>query len=67
MVWASPAIRTEAEITDAAMKKWASGLITWQQALEDCGYTQTQIARMLADNGGTPPQPLTAAAQAAAV
>lgn len=67
VVWASPAIRTEAEITDAAMKKWASGLITWQQALEDCGYTQTQIARMLADNGGTPPQPLTAAAQAAAV
>lgn len=57
VVWADPEIRTEAEITDAAIKKWSLGLISWQQAVEDCGYTQTQIERMLEVNGGSPPQP----------
>jgi len=54
IVWADPEIRTEAEITDAAVKKLQLGLIDRAQALEDCGYTQTQIARMLAE---PPPAP----------
>jgi len=57
IVWADPEIRTEAEITDAAIKKLQQGLITRTQALEDCGYSQTQIARMLAEPvpGPVPP------------
>lgn len=57
--WADPTIRTEAEITDAAIKKYQAKLITWQQACEDIGYTATQIERMLAAFGGTPPDPTT--------
>ena len=49
IVWADPEIRTEAELTDAAIKKVQIGLIDRAQALEDLGYTQTQIARMLAE------------------
>lgn len=61
VVWADAAIRTEAEITDAAMKKFQAKLIPWQQAVEDCGYSQTQIARMLEAFGGTAPEPSTSA------
>jgi hypothetical protein len=49
IVWADPEIRTDAEITDAAIKKLQVGLISRSQALEDCGYSQTQIERMLAE------------------
>lgn len=56
IVWADSEIRTEAEITDAAIKKLQVGLITRQQALEDVGYSQTQIARMLAEPA---PEPIT--------
>jgi hypothetical protein len=46
IVWADPQIQTHAEITDAAIKRFAGGLTTWEQTMEDLGYTQTQIARM---------------------
>jgi hypothetical protein len=57
IVWSDPSIRTEAEITDAAIKKWSSGLITWHQACEDVGYSATQIARMLDAFKGLAPVP----------
>lgn len=46
--WADPEIRTEAEITDAAVKKFQVQLITREQALEDLGYSPQQIARIVA-------------------
>ncbi len=54
MVWADPEIRSEAEITDAAMKKLSAGLIDQHQALEDCGYTPQQITRILAAMAAAP-------------
>jgi len=54
IVWADAEVRTEAEITDAAAKKVSLGLIDRAQALEDMGYSQVQIARMLAQ---PPPAP----------
>lgn len=57
IVWADPSTPTVAEITDAAMKKFQAKIIPWQQAVEDCGYSQTQIARMLAQFGGVAPEP----------
>lgn len=65
IVWADPSIKTEAETTDAAIKKWQLRLISWSQAVEDIGYSQTQIARMLEAFGGVPPEPNTAGDQAA--
>ena len=62
MVWGDPETRTEAEITDAAIKKFQAGMVPWQQAAEDLGYSQTQIARMLALFGGTAPTPVVPAA-----
>jgi hypothetical protein len=53
IVWADPEIRTEGEITDAAIKRFQAGLVTWEQTLEDLGYTQTQIARMSAERRET--------------
>lgn len=47
VVWADAEIRTEAEITDAAIKRWQAGIITHAQALEDMGYSQVQIQRMM--------------------
>jgi len=55
IVWADPEIRTEAEHVDAAAKKVSLGLIDRWQALEDMGYTQTQIARMMAEPPPVPP------------
>jgi SPP1 Gp6-like portal protein len=46
IIWADPAIRTEAEMTDAAVKKVQIGLISHAQALEDLGYSPQQIERM---------------------
>jgi hypothetical protein len=59
IVWADPEIRTEAEITDAAIKRFAMGLTPWSQTMTDLGYSQTQIARMLKSFGGTEPTPQT--------
>lgn len=48
VVWADAATESEAVRTDATIKKYAGGLIPKEQALEDLGYTQVQIARMMA-------------------
>jgi len=48
VVWADAAIRTEAEITDATVKKQQAGLISHEQALEDMGYTPQQIKKIVA-------------------
>lgn len=50
IVWADPSIVTEGERTDAVIKRFQLGLIDHHQALEDLGYTQTQIERILAEN-----------------
>ena len=47
VVWASPEIRTEAETTDAAIKKFQANLISHAQALEDMGYTPQQIEKII--------------------
>jgi len=57
ILWADPQIRTEAEITDATIKKYQAGLITWQQACIDQGYSPQTISRMLEAFGGVPPSP----------
>jgi hypothetical protein len=57
IVWADPEIRTEAEITDAAIKRFQAKLTPWAQTMEDLGYSQTQIARMLEMFGGAAPDP----------
>lgn len=48
VVWADPATESEAVRADATIKKFAAGLIPKEQALEDLGYSQTAISRMLA-------------------
>lgn len=48
VVWADAATESEAVRADATIKKYASGLIPKEQALEDLGYSQTQIARIMA-------------------
>lgn len=48
VVWADPATESEAVRADATIKKFAAGLIPAEQALEDLGYSQVQIARMMA-------------------
>ncbi len=51
-VWADPSVRTDAERTDAAIKRFQAGITPWEQTCEDLGYTQTQIARMSAQRSG---------------
>jgi len=48
IVWGEADTKTEAETTDAVIKKYTANLISKEQALEDLGYSQTQIARMMA-------------------
>lgn len=57
IVWADANVRTEAEITDATIKKFQADLITREQALEDMGYSQVEIARMVAALGDGPAAP----------
>lgn len=57
IVWADPQVRTEAEVTDAAIKKFQAHLIPWSQAVADLGYSQTEIERMLGAFGGVEPSP----------
>ena len=60
MVWADPQVRTEAEITDATIKKYQALLISRTQALEDLGYSPQQIIRIgdtLATENPPPPEP----------
>lgn len=44
--WADPEYRSEGERTDAVIKKLSGGIITWEQACEDLGYSPQQIDRM---------------------
>lgn len=46
VVWADPQTRSEAEITDAAIKRFQAQLTPWAQTMQDLGYTQTEIGRM---------------------
>lgn len=48
IVWKDPETRTVAETTDAAIKRYSGGLIPLDVALEDMGYSQTQIRRIMA-------------------
>jgi len=65
VVWADAATESEAVRSDATIKKFAAGLIPAEQALEDLGYSQVQIARMMAQKASaallasvqTPPPP----------
>lgn len=54
LVWADTSSKTLAEVTDATIKQRAEGLIDDRQALENLGYTQAQIVRILASDR-TPP------------
>lgn len=46
-IWRDAATPTRAQQADAAVKLHAAGLLPTEQAWEDLGYTQIQIARML--------------------
>lgn len=46
-VWRDAATPTRAQQADAAVKLHAAGLLPTEQAWEDLGYTQVQIARMI--------------------
>lgn len=45
-VWRDPESRTVAQTADAALKLVAAGIVPVEQALEDIGYSPTQIERM---------------------
>lgn len=45
-IWRDAATPTVAQTADAAVKKYAAGIISRRQAQEDCGYTDAQIQRM---------------------
>lgn len=45
-IWRKPEFRTEGELTDSVVKKYAAGLIPLRQAREDLGYSSTAIDRM---------------------
>jgi hypothetical protein len=47
-IWADPETRNEAARTDSVIKQWESRLITQEVALEELGYSQQQIERILA-------------------
>lgn len=47
IVWADPSTESEAVRTDATVKQFEAGLIPAEVALEDLGYSQTQIARIM--------------------
>jgi hypothetical protein len=45
IVWANAATESKGVKTDAVIKQYGEGLIPWEAALEELGYTQTQIER----------------------
>ena len=45
-IWSDPQYRTDAERTDAAIKRYQSNVVPLRQTREDLGYTQTQIGKM---------------------
>lgn len=44
-IWRDPQFLTIGQMADAVIKKHLAGLISWDQAMEDLGYTPKQIAR----------------------
>lgn len=44
-IWRDPEFRTIGQLSDAVIKKHLAGLISWDQAMEDLGYTPRQIER----------------------
>lgn len=58
-IWTNPAYRTEGELTDAVVKKLASGISSLRQAREDVGYTATQIKQLEADDSAAALDPIT--------
>lgn len=61
-IWRNPEFRTEAELTDAVVKKVSAGIISMRQAREDLGYTEAQIARMEQDDRDAAVDPVLEAA-----
>lgn len=57
-IWRNPEFRTEAELTDAVVKRVQAGISSLRQGREDVGYTQQQIARMEADDREAAVDPL---------
>jgi hypothetical protein len=55
VVWADPATESVASTTDAVIKRYQLGIIDRWQALEDLGYSQTQIERMRNEPPPVPP------------
>lgn len=49
-IWRNPEYRTEGEVTDAAIKRFQSGITTLRQTREDLGYSAPQIERMEAED-----------------
>lgn len=49
-IWTNPQYRTEGELTDAVIKRVASGISSLRQGREDVGYTATQIAQLERDD-----------------
>lgn len=49
VIWGDPEYRTLAEATDAIIKQYQAGLITWRVALTKLGYSPQEIDRMEAD------------------
>jgi Phage portal protein, SPP1 Gp6-like len=57
-LWRNPEFRTEAELTDAVVKRRQAGLSSLRQSREDIGYTEAQIQRMEADDAAERTDPL---------
>jgi len=57
-IWRNPEFRTEAELTDAVVKRVQAGISSLRQGREDVGYTQTQIERMEQDDREAAVDPL---------
>lgn len=55
-IWRNPQYRTEGEVTDAAIKRYQSGVATLRQTREDCGYSAAEIERMEAEDDAGDPQ-----------
>jgi hypothetical protein len=45
-IWADPQYRTDAERTDAALKRYQGNVVPLRQTRQDLGYTETQIDLM---------------------
>ena len=45
-IWSDPQYRTDAERTDAAIKRYQGNVVPLRQTREDLGYSQAQIERM---------------------